>query len=112
MPSTTLSAAINIPPPLGADDIRIEVDLNTFAYVSNTDPAFQTASADYSNTLVAHRDAETVGASTVGVSGFDYASSVTPSVPELSTWMRMLLGFAALGFGGYRKARSAATVAA
>jgi hypothetical protein len=31
--------------------------------------------------------------------------SVSPGVPELSTWAMMLLGFGALGFAGYRRAR-------
>ena len=31
------------------------------------------------------------------------------AVPEPSTWAMMLLGFAGLGFAGYRKARSART---
>jgi hypothetical protein len=33
-------------------------------------------------------------------------------VPESSTWAMMLLGFAGLGFAGYRKAKRAATFAA
>jgi PEP-CTERM motif len=31
------------------------------------------------------------------------------AIPEPSTWAMMLLGFAGLGFAGYRKARSART---
>jgi hypothetical protein len=40
--------------------------------------------------------------------------SVTPGIPELSTWAMMLVGFAGFGFARYRGARkgSAATVAA
>jgi hypothetical protein len=33
------------------------------------------------------------------------------SVPEPSTWAMMLLGFSALGFGGYRRTRKAAALA-
>ena len=33
------------------------------------------------------------------------ASSIPPSVPEPSTWAMLLLGFAGLGFAGYRKAQ-------
>ena len=36
------------------------------------------------------------------------AGSVTPAVPEPSTWALMLLGFAGLGFAGYRRSRGAA----
>jgi hypothetical protein len=39
--------------------------------------------------------------------------SVTPvPVPEPSTWAMMILGFAGLGFAGYRRSRKAAAVAA
>ncbi len=36
------------------------------------------------------------------------AGSVTPGVPEPSTWALMLLGFAGLGFAGFRRSREAA----
>ncbi len=35
------------------------------------------------------------------------ASVVTPTIPEPSTWAMMLLGFAGLGFAGYRQAAKA-----
>jgi hypothetical protein len=35
------------------------------------------------------------------------SGDVVASVPEPSTWAMMLLGFASLGFAGYRKARTA-----
>jgi hypothetical protein len=35
----------------------------------------------------------------------------TPTTPEPSTWAMMLLGFAGLGYAGYRKARPAGSVA-
>jgi hypothetical protein len=37
---------------------------------------------------------------------------VSTSVPEPSTWAMMLLGFAGLGFAGYRKGKGAAAFAA
>jgi len=40
------------------------------------------------------------------------AVGVTATVPEPSTWAMMILGFAGLGFAGYRQSRKAATVAA
>ena len=40
------------------------------------------------------------------------AGGVTATVPESSTWAMMLLGFAGLGFAGYRKSRKAAALAA
>ena len=43
----------------------------------------------------------------------DYTSAVglTPAVPEPSTWAMMALGFAGLGFAGYRKGRTAVSMA-
>jgi PEP-CTERM motif len=35
--------------------------------------------------------------------GFTNTSSVTPSIPEPSTWMMMGLGFGALGYAGFRR---------
>ena len=34
----------------------------------------------------------------------------SPTVPEPSTWAMMLVGFAGLGFAGYRRARAGRTV--
>jgi hypothetical protein len=40
-------------------------------------------------------------------SGAIFETGRMPSTPEPSTWAMMLLGFAGLGFAGYRKARGA-----
>jgi hypothetical protein len=40
------------------------------------------------------------------------AVSVADAAPELSTWAMMLLGFAGLGFAGYRASRNSAGLAA
>ncbi len=40
------------------------------------------------------------------------AAGVTATVPEPSTWAMMMLGFAGLGFAGYRRSRKAAAFAA
>jgi hypothetical protein len=37
---------------------------------------------------------------------------VAASTPEPSTWAMMILGFAGLGFAGYRKSRKAVAIAA
>ena len=94
VPSTTLIKSIVVPLADATDDMRIDVSLDTFAYVSNLDPAFQTAFADYSHTLVVNLDAVTAGASTTGVSGFDYAT--VSSVPDPSTWLLLVAGIGAL----------------
>jgi hypothetical protein len=44
------------------------------------------------------------GANVTTVSAFD--NFTTPTVPEPSTWAMMLIGFAGLGFAGYRRART------
>jgi hypothetical protein len=49
-----------------------------------------------------------IGTDIVGTGAFNAAFSVTGVlVPEASTWAMMLLGFAGLGFAGYRQARKA-----
>jgi PEP-CTERM motif len=40
-----------------------------------------------------------------GITGGD-----VPTIPEPSTWAMMLLGFAGLGYAGFRKARSAISI--
>ena len=54
-----------------------------------------------------------VGTDIVGAGAFNAAFSVSGSVvPEPSTWAMMLLGFAGLGFAGYRRARRAGAASA
>ena len=49
-----------------------------------------------------------VGTDIVGAGAFNAAFSLSGSpVPEPSTWAIMLLGFAGLGFAGYRRAKMA-----
>jgi hypothetical protein len=49
--------------------------------------------------------------------GYSGATDANPSgyvvpVPEASTWAMMLVGFAGLGFAGYRRTRKAVSIAA
>ncbi len=46
-----------------------------------------------------------------GSGGFGFDLAVGGAVPEPSTWAMMLVGFAGLGFAGYRSARRQAAVA-
>jgi hypothetical protein len=45
------------------------------------------------------------------VNASDYGTNGTWSVPEPSTWAMMLLGFAGLGFAGYRRTRKPRSIA-
>jgi hypothetical protein len=47
-----------------------------------------------------------------GVPNYDSAGGLTLSIPEPSTWAMMVLGFASLGFAGYRASRKTATATA
>ena len=105
VPGTTVIASIVVPADEATDYLKIEINLDTYAYVSNTDPAFETAFADYSHTLVAHLDAVTSGASTLGVSGFNYATPAVASVPEPSTGLLMGVAVAALALMRWRADR-------
>jgi|HubBroStandDraft_5_1064220.scaffolds.fasta_scaffold154476_1 hypothetical protein len=49
---------------------------------------------------------------TDGAKDFTSAVGLSLAAPETSTWAMMLLGFASLGFAGYRKARTAGAIAA
>ena len=47
----------------------------------------------------------------VGVDDVRYVNAGSSAVPELATWAMMLLGFAGLGFVGYRTSRKSAVLA-
>jgi hypothetical protein len=47
-----------------------------------------------------------------GAGDYTSASGLSLAAPEPSTWAMMVLGFAGLGFAGYRKSRKAVAVAA
>ena len=43
---------------------------------------------------------------TITVSFTNATTSVTPSIPEPSTWVMMALGFGALGYAGFRRRKA------
>jgi hypothetical protein len=47
-----------------------------------------------------------------GVPDYTNAQGLAFGTPESSTWAMMVLGFAGVGFAGYRKSRKAAAIAA
>jgi hypothetical protein len=38
-------------------------------------------------------------------------ASINVAIPEISTWAMLLLGFAGLGYAGYRKSRATVSIA-
>jgi hypothetical protein len=73
----------------------------TAAFISST---FETESVTYNFTLIS--------SSVPGTPIFPASPTLTLSVPEPSTWAMMLIGFAGLGFAGYRASRRATAVRA
>ena len=47
-----------------------------------------------------------------GAEDYTSARGLSLAAPEPSTWAMMVIGFAGLGFAGYRKSRKAVAVAA
>jgi hypothetical protein len=45
-----------------------------------------------------------------GAGGFGFDLAIGGAVPETSTWTMMLVGFAGLGFAGYRASRKSVAV--
>jgi hypothetical protein len=78
-----------------------------------TSPTFQQLGYTTSNGGYYYNNPLGVGGPVIG-SGSATVTPVTPtsSVPEPSTWAMMLLGFAGLGFAGYRKAHQGSVFAA
>ena len=80
---------------MASDPMTIEVSLSDYAYVMSTNqPAYLTAVVDYADTLDVNIDALTPGASTVGATGFDYASP--SAVPEPASGLLCLAGLIAI----------------
>ena len=51
-------------------------------------------------------DKLTVGLGGSDITGVSNSIVENPAIPEASTWAMMLVGFAGLGFAGYRKAKT------
>ncbi len=91
----TKLAQIPVTGVVATDPMSIEVSLSDFAYVMSTNqPNYLTAVVDYSDTLDVNLDALTPGASTVGATGFDYASP--SAVPEPAAGLLCLAGLIAI----------------
>ncbi len=97
----------------------VQVDSTTFT-VNSTGPTLETLNWDV-NSVTFHSFGGTGGSGTQFVLDNLTTMPITqPStefqslsgVPEASTWALMLVGFAGLGYAGYRKARGPAALAA
>ena len=77
-----------------------------FIYSSSGLPFFEAPSQDHFDAATTlDPDTDDVGSSVTFV-------QVSGAIPEPSTWAMMLLGFAGLGYAGYRKARRATVAGA
>jgi len=93
--SATLGTTTDL---VGTIDALASVTLNTGANIA-------------CGRAIALTGAVTMDDNTVGIGGCFSPPGGSP-VPESSTWAMMLLGFAGLGFVGYRKSRKAVSMAA
>jgi PEP-CTERM motif len=86
----------------------VELFDSTFRSLSIAESFFRDSVIDLGSDLGPDIDL-TLGYTLVadGSGGFGFDLAVGGAVPEPSTWAMMLLGFAGLGYVGYRKARQA-----
>ena len=80
-----------------------------FVDPNSTQPGLSNSTISFAaNSVTVNLAGEVFTATSVGLIDVQFA----PPVPEPSTWAMMILGFAGLGFGGYRASRKATTLAA
>jgi hypothetical protein len=97
VPTTTIVKTFAVP--LGhAISTRILFETFTYSSFGVLDVA------DYSDTAKIYLTSVTPGPDLIGLSGHDYA--LPSGVPEPSTWGMLLIGFAGLGYAGYRRGRT------
>jgi hypothetical protein len=77
---------------------------------SNTEPNtfgdFVTVSNPYSSAVIDALQVTLTSPLAYNATGLDNIDVIRSTVPESSTWAMLLLGFAGLGFAGYRRARA------
>jgi hypothetical protein len=79
-----------------------------------SDINFALGDSDFSSgTFHLHAGVNAITGEFLGVIGNgDFNFIAESSVPEPSTWAMMMLGFASLGYAGYRKAKSSSALSA
>jgi hypothetical protein len=90
-----------------ADDMQFMQLLQPFTNVDGL-AALPPGSFD----LVSFSDGEIVGSGTANLIPLIAPPTVSNSIPEPSTWAMMLIGFAGLGYAGYRRSRNAVSLIA
>ncbi len=92
------------------DDIRTALEFNINVSDLGPEPGYVT----YFLLFAASPDGENSFYEVFGPGSFGFGNylALSPVVPEPSTWAMLLLGFAGLGFAGYRASRKPAKVAA
>ena len=98
------AAAVTFNPP--TNDFLIHIDTFTTAPTFQQLLYSQTGLPPNDNGALFYTDLPNSGSGTVTV------TPVTPGIPEPSTWAMLLLGFAGLGFVGYRRTKKSALAAA
>jgi hypothetical protein len=82
----------------------------THVLLESTTLTFLTGNATNSGQFVGFADVGPIGSLTLSDNYVGLVGLTLP-VPESSTWAMMLIGFAGLGFAGYRKAKTGPQVA-
>ncbi|HEX9167481.1 MAG TPA: PEPxxWA-CTERM sorting domain-containing protein [Roseiarcus sp.] len=84
-----------------SDDMQLMLQLQPFTNIDGL-AALPPGTFD----LVSYSDGEILGSGTANLIPVFGPPTVSNSVPEPSTWAMMLLGFAGLGYAGYRRSRN------
>jgi hypothetical protein len=96
----------------GAPDITNVTETNTGNFVPvPIDPGLPNGWTWTNNTITLNVLGDSPDLNATLTLDITTAGSGPPTIPEPSTWAMMLLGFAGLGFAGYRRSREAARAA-
>jgi len=98
--------------PVGPSNLFLASSTTFYSLTASGTPATPSTPFVLSFPFANNHGTETVSLTNVayGAPGLGHVDSLTiTAVPELSTWGMMLLGFAGLGFAGYRRSRNSAS---
>jgi hypothetical protein len=109
---TVLGTTVNIPVTATPNDVVFDVAGLTII-LNQQLPDLSESAGITTNAIALDFNAFPLGSNIVNGS-FDVGrsfASINGTVPEISTWAMLLLGFAGLGYAGYRKSRPTASIA-